>query len=171
LNCNNLQHFLQLGVANCSGIAKGKDLLDVYRIGGIALFLLVSPAIVAAQQVPPVESPARSWAKESYGGLVANQTVTVAGQDFFQYFVSAWRDRDLSERYAISVHERPSARWGTQVWIEYAQRRIFQAALPTARSGIRELGEQAVELVYQKIADTEVERLLFRDVDLGPDEM
>lgn len=146
-------------------------MLNAYRIGVIAFLLFGPPPIVAAEQITPAEPPARNFAKESYGGLVANQTVTVAGQDFFQYFVSAWRDRDLSERYAISVHERPSARWGTQVWIEYAQRRIFQASLPTARSGVRELGEQAVEEVYQKIADTEVERLLFRDVDLGPDEM
>lgn len=113
----------------------------------------------------------RNVQQEAYGGLVANQTVTVAGQDFFQSFTSAWRERDLSERYAISIGEKPSARWGSQIWIEYAQRRIFQASLPTGRAGIKELSEQAVEVAYQRITDAEVERLLFRDIDLGPDEM
>jgi curli production assembly/transport component CsgE len=109
--------------------------------------------------------------QEIYGGVVANQTVTVAGQDFYQSFVAAWRDRDLSERFSISIHERPSARWGSQVWIEFAQRRIFQAALPTGRGGIRSLAEQAIEVAYQLIGEAEVDRLLFRDVDVGPDEM
>jgi curli production assembly/transport component CsgE len=102
---------------------------------------------------------------------VADQTVTVAGQDFYQQFVVAWRERDIAERYAISVHERPSARWGSQVWIEYAQRRIFQAALPAGRTGIRQLGEQAAEFAFQKVTDAEVERLLFRDADVGVDEI
>ncbi|WP_162256871.1 CsgE family curli-type amyloid fiber assembly protein [Noviherbaspirillum sp. Root189] len=108
---------------------------------------------------------------ETYGGIVVNQTVTVAGQEFFQCFVAAWRDRDLSERYAISVMERPSARWGSQIWIEFARRRVFQAPLPTARVGIRALSEQATEVVAQMVADMEVERLLFREPDLGPDEL
>ena len=109
--------------------------------------------------------------QELYGGIVANQTITVAGQDFYQYFVTSWRDREMSERYAISVHERPSARWGNQVWVEYAQKRIFQAVLPSSRSNIKALSEQAVEVTYQKVVDAEVDRLLFRDSDIGPDEI
>lgn len=107
---------------------------------------------------------------ESYGGIVVNQTVTVAGQEFFQYFVAHWRERALSERFAIAVIERPSARWGGRIWVEFAQRRVFQAPLSTARAGLRSLSEQAVELVYQAVIDTEAERLLFRDADLGGDE-
>ena len=109
--------------------------------------------------------------EDSLGGIVADETVTVSGQDFFRQFVAAWRDRDTAERYAISIHERPSARWGGQVWIEYAQRRIFQAALPAGQAGIRELGQQAADIAYQKVTDAEVERLLFRDADIGPDEI
>jgi curli production assembly/transport component CsgE len=127
-----------------------------------------APALLPAQTNP---ANTRSLAQESYGGVVVNQTVTVAGQEFFQHFVAGWRDRDLSERYAISVSERPSARWGSQIWIEFAQRRIFQAPLPTARVGIRALSEQATEVVAQSVADMEVERLLFREPDLGPDEL
>lgn len=107
---------------------------------------------------------------ESYGGLVVNQTITVAGQEFFQYFVALWRERALSERFAIAVIERPSARWGGQIWVEFAQRRVFQAPLSSARSGLRNLSEQAVDLVYQTVIDTEAERLLFREADLGADE-
>ncbi len=109
--------------------------------------------------------------QELYGGVVVNQTVTVAGQDFYQYFVSYWRDKANSERYAVSVHERPSARWGSQVWVEFAQKRVFQASLPSARSNIQAVSVQAVEIAYQNVMDAEVQRVLFRDKDLAPDEM
>lgn len=140
----------------------------------VTVFLMLMGSAAVAGEASPADLTTKSERKtlqDLYGGVVANQTITVAGQDFYQYFVSAWRDRDMGERFAISVHERPSARWGSQIWIEYAQRRVFQAFLPTGRAGIKALSEQAVEAAYQKIADAEVERLLFRDPDMGSDEI
>ncbi len=109
--------------------------------------------------------------RESYGGIVINQTVTVGGQEFYRQFIALWRDKPLAERYAISVHERPSARWGSQVWVEFAQRRMFQAALPSARWAIGPLSERAAETAYQNVVDTDVQRLLFHNDDLGRDEI
>lgn len=137
------------------------------NLGGMAFLIL----LVSGATAEEVSKAGRKTLQELYGGVVANQTITVAGQDFFQYFVSAWRDRDMSERFVVSVHERPSARWGSQIWIEYGQRRVFQASLPAGRAGIKALSEQAVEAAYQKVADAEVERLLFRDPDMGSDEI
>jgi curli production assembly/transport component CsgE len=143
-------------------------LLLLVLISSICAMPAVAEPRVAAGTSVQAE---RRVLEELYGGVVANQTITVAGQDFYQHFVAAWRDFALSERFAISVHERPSARWGTQIWIEYAQRRVFQASLPTGRAGIKSLSEQAAEFAYQKVTDVEVERLLFRDTDIGADEI
>jgi curli production assembly/transport component CsgE len=107
---------------------------------------------------------------ESYAGVVTNQTVTVAGQEFYQNFITAWRDKELSDRYTLSIHERPSARWGSQLWIEFAQRRVFQTNLSTSRSAIKTASERAVEIAYQNIVDADVQRLLFREIDLAVDE-
>ena len=57
------------------------------------------------------------------GGVVTSQPVTVAGHDFCQYFIAAWRDKDGSERYALAIRERPSARWGSGRWARRAGRR------------------------------------------------
>lgn len=108
---------------------------------------------------------------QQQGGFVINQTVTVAGHDFYQHFALGWRERELGERFMVSVHEQPSARWGSRVWIEYAQRRVFQASLPPSRAAIRSISSQAVKITEQRIADTEAERLLFRDPDLATDEL
>jgi curli production assembly/transport component CsgE len=107
----------------------------------------------------------------SLGGIAINQTVTVAGQEFYRQFVALWRESPHAEGIAITVHERPSARWGSQVWIEYAQKRIFQAALPLQRAAIGSLGERAVEAAIQSVVDAELQRQWIRDIDLGRDEI
>lgn len=108
--------------------------------------------------------------EEAYGGVVVGQTVTVVGQDFYQYFVARWRDQPSSERYTISVHERPSARLGNLVWVEYERMRLFQTILPVSRSQIRPVGEQAAEITWQRLIEFEIERKLYNDADLAKDE-
>lgn len=129
------------------------------------------PLAVAGQAESSARVAGAVRKADQYAGMVTNQTVTVAGQDFYRYFVFEWHERGMDERFAIAIRERPSARWGTQISIEFAQRRIFQAQLPSSRAGIKALSEQAAEIAQQKVADAEVERLLFRDADIGPDEI
>ena len=108
--------------------------------------------------------------EEAYGGVVVGQTVTVAGQDFYQYFVALWRDRPGNEKYSITLHERPSARLGNLVWIEYERLMLFQTILPFSRSQIRPISEQAVDVAWQRLMELEIERKLFNDADLAKDE-
>lgn len=136
-------------------------------LGVSAFFACACPSVAA----PIPESVQPSVPQELYGGVVANETITRAGEDFYQFFAADWRNRSLSERYAISIHERPSARWGSTIWIEYAQRRVFQAALPPALSAIQALSARAVDIAYAQVTQAEVDRLLFRDADLGSDEI
>jgi curli production assembly/transport component CsgE len=150
-------------------VTPGESFLKTFSTLAMVCLAGITAACPAAAAVAAPAGVERGLA-ESYGGVVVNQTITVAGQEFFQYFVALWRERELSERFAITVIERPSARWGGQVWVEFAQRRVFQAPLSSARAGLRSLSEQAVDLVYQTVIDTEAERLLFRDADLGADE-
>jgi len=136
-----------------------------------------SPLPASSAEVSPAPSLGTANLAQSQAlqdldaGVVVNQTLTMVGQDFYQFFVAAWRDKPLSERYSVSVHERPSARLGSQVWVEYANRRMFQTFLPPARARLRQAGEEAVEVVYQSIVEADVLNLLFRDPDLGPDEL
>lgn len=103
-------------------------------------------------------------------GVVTSQPVTVAGHDFCQYFIAAWRDKEGSERYTLAIRERPSARWGSEVTIEYAQRRVYRTQLPASRAAIRPLSEDAAESAYQAVQQADTERQLLQDADLAPDE-
>lgn len=138
------------------------------RVGSLFRLLAVSMLTAAACAAPAnaVESTTRgdTW------GLVTCQAVTVAGHEFCDVLGAEWRDKPGSERYTIAIRERPSARWGTHIWIDFAQRRVYQAQLPPARAGLKELGASAAESVYQAILEIERQRQFIRDADLAPDE-
>lgn len=112
----------------------------------------------------------RSLRADTDSGVVLNQAITVAGQDFYQYFVNAWRDKEGGERYTLVIHERPSARWGSEIWIEFAQRRIYRIYLPPARAAIKPISEEAADITYQAVLQADVQRQLIHDADLGSDE-
>jgi curli production assembly/transport component CsgE len=108
--------------------------------------------------------------QEAIAGILVNQTVTVAGQEFHAAFAAVWADKPEIAGYGLAIRERPSARRGTTVEVEHANRIVFRAWLPPVRSQIRPLAEQAVEMVYENAVAAQVQ-LLLRDDDLAPDEI
>lgn len=113
----------------------------------------------------------KSVFEDPLGGVVVNRTVTVLGNDFYQDFTALWRQKDISNKFSISIYERPSARFGSEIWVQFRQKRMFHVFLPPARAATKKISAVAVELVYQNIADSEAERILVRSPDLGPEEM
>ncbi len=133
------------------------------------LVAILSVIFMSAAQAATEDGAAQP--QELYAGVVLDQTVTVVGHEFYQYFAALWRDRETSERYAISIHERPSARLGSQLWVEYAQRRVFQIVLQATRANVKEISREAADIAFQNVMDIEVQRLMSRDRDLAPDEL
>ena len=131
----------------------------------LALLLAVacSPGVRATGQAGP-DLDLDGW------GIVTSQPITVAGHEFCRYFIAEWLDKPGSDRYTIALRERPSARWGTQVWVEFGPRRVLQVQLPPARTELKALGENAAGSAYDAILDIERQRLFIRDADLAPDE-
>lgn len=110
-------------------------------------------------------------ALDQFDGIVIDQTITRAGKDFYQLFSTNWHDQPLSERYTISVREQPSARFGSQVYIMFGNRRIFQGQISPNRHQIKMLSEAAVDIAYKAVTEGEMQRLLFKDPDIGRDEI
>lgn len=140
--------------------------LSSQRGKSLLLPALLLPALLLSCSLASAAAPDADIA----GGVVTSQPVTVAGHDFCQYFIAAWRDKDGSERYALAIRERPSARWGSEVSIEYAQRRIYRTQLPASRAAIRSLSEEAADTAFQAVQDAEAQRQLLQDADLAKDE-
>jgi len=141
------------------------------RLPDLALILALSlpltwPAPASAADEPTTAPAAQveSW------GIVTSQAVTVAGHEFGNHFIAAWRDKPGSERYSLSIRERATARWGSQVWIEFGQQRVLQLQLPPARAGLQALAASAADSAYDAILDIERQRQLLSDADLASDE-
>jgi curli production assembly/transport component CsgE len=132
---------------------------------------LPAPAQEAA--VPPaspdtLDKAAHILAADTGSGVVTTQAV--GGHDFCQYFIAAWREKDGSDRFTLAIRERPSARRGSEVRIEFAQRRVFDMRLPASRAAMKSLGEEAAEQTYQAVLQADAERRSINDADLAPDE-
>lgn len=122
----------------------------------------------AGMQARPANAPDRTPA---LAGVVTDATLTAAGQEFYRNFCAYWLDKPLNDMYPIAVREQLSARRGNQIVIEFAGRVVFHGALPLARGQIRPLSQQAVEISYETVVNAEVQRLLFSDDELAPDEL
>ncbi len=140
-----------------------------------ALILIVMTHVAYSKSLPPAtssQSPdSGSIRDEPLAGVVINRTVTVLGWDFYQNFAAIWRAKYADSRYTVSVHERPTAQFGSEIWVEYKEKRMFHAFLAPARSATKPVAAAAVDLVYKNIVDSNVQSLLFSDVDLAPEEM
>lgn len=108
--------------------------------------------------------------EEHAAPLVTDQTMTQIGRSFMQGFSSAWGDLKITGEINIAVYERPSARWGSLIWVEQNFTRIYQAFLYPGRGNPYAAGASAAYWVQQRIADAEVNKLLFKDPDIGKDE-
>lgn len=115
--------------------------------------------------------PEKSVLDDPLRGLVVNRTVTVLGNDFYRAFTRSWRDKDGDNRYSIAVYERPTARFGSEIWVQYRQQRIFHMFLSPARQEARDIGERAAQIVYDNVVDSDVQRMLVQSQDLGEEEL
>lgn len=112
----------------------------------------------------------RALSRDDVGGLVVGQTVTMNGRAFYDSFASAWNEKDEAGRFSVSVIERPTARLGSQIYINYGNRRVMQMLLPTNRSQIPAIGADAAAQVFQGILDYQLTQF-FGDPDVGRDEL
>ena len=110
-------------------------------------------------------------AGDAIAGLVVTRTVTVAGNDFCQFFLAAWRDKPGADQYTLALQERPSARWGSDLFIDAGQRRLLHLRLPTRRALLRQAAEEAADAAWNAVVQQDLQRQLAREPDLGPDEL
>lgn len=184
-------------VADSNPAVRHRWLSALCRVGALAGLLLAICIPTHAETPPDAGSGASGQATESserhteeapdraeqarravdrifdnpLGGVVVNRTVTVLGKDFYQFFSTRWRQTPAASRYTISIYERPTARFGSEIWVLYRQQKVFHAFLPPARAATRELSEIAVQHVLENVSRRESERLTTRNPDLGPEEL
>ena len=140
----------------------------------LILCLLGTPLVGAAQDLDAgilEESMLDERALQSLeqaSGFIVDRTITQFGGEFMRVFSQSWRALPGTQEFDITIIERPTARYGSLVWVEYNNRPIARAFLYAGRStAIRPIAVAAAEYVAGKLADEALASQLFEDPDLA----
>lgn len=104
-------------------------------------------------------------------GIVTDRTITLLGREFYRQFTQKSLDSTIVSETSLSVHERPDARWGSQVWISRNNNILFQATLPPRISDIEAYAEAALEQVQRVLVQDAIIRAIGNDPDLADEEI
>ncbi len=130
---------------------------------GLLLLMLLGPA-QAQQEQEQAEREAE------LGGLIIDNAITRFGHDFHRYLSYQLQDSSALKADLV-VRERPSARWGSLVWVEYGTRTVYRRFLQPNVAEIEPIAEQAAQLILEEIERSKLQNLLQDTFDLERDEL
>ncbi|HVE52665.1 MAG TPA: CsgE family curli-type amyloid fiber assembly protein [Ramlibacter sp.] len=129
---------------------------------------LPAQAQVTRENLAPIEGRGLATL---VGGLVLDSTVTVLGYEFFSAFAVAWRELDAQQRYSVTISETPTARFGSTIRVHSRGKTLWQNLVRPNRLAARETAQAVAGDLFQNMIRAEAEEALFRDPDLGPEEL
>ncbi|TDB02884.1 CsgE family curli-type amyloid fiber assembly protein [Halomonas marinisediminis] len=104
-------------------------------------------------------------------GVLIDRTITMTGKTFFRQFSQLSLARPIISEANLAVYERPSARWGSQVWITLDNQVVFEATMPPRLSDVDDYVEVAIEQVEQRVIRKSILQALDNDPDLADEEI
>lgn len=130
---------------------------------GLLLLSLLSP-------VQALEPLGQANGEAELSGLIIDNTITRFGHEFHRYLSFQLQDASALEGDLV-VRERPSARWGSLVWVEYGQRTVYRRFLQPNVAEIEDIASQAAQLILEEINRSKLENLLQDTFDMDRDEL
>jgi len=103
-------------------------------------------------------------------GLILDGTITFSGHAFYREFAKIWQQDPLARRYNLVVLERPSARQGNQLIIEYQHQVLFSSVISARQNRFDRLSQNAAYRVQQQLKDMSVRSLFSTSPDISDDE-
>ena len=103
-------------------------------------------------------------------GFIVDDTISHIGHDFYYSFSERLRATSPMD-FNLVVRERPSARWGALVTVEYQQRLIYRRFLPPNTVELKDEAYDAADLVRGQIVQRKLEAMLQDTTDLERDEL
>ncbi|MBS4098837.1 MAG: hypothetical protein KGZ83_18600 [Sulfuricella sp.] len=125
---------------------------------------LMSGMAIARENTPPNGD-------DLITGLVIDQTLTFVGHEFSSNFANAWKELPCLDHRILTIYERPSASWGSLVWVEYEHQMAFRAFLAPTKAKLKSTAEGAAQLVCNRVTELDIQKALFVDPDLARDEL
>ncbi|POF38801.1 curli production assembly protein CsgE [Pseudomonas laurylsulfativorans] len=103
-------------------------------------------------------------------GFIIDDTISHIGHDFYYSFSERLRATSPMD-FNLVVRERPSARWGSLVTVEFQQRLVYRRFLPPNTVELKDEAYEAADQVRAQIVRRKLEALLQDTTDLERDEL
>ncbi|PWB33907.1 curli production assembly/transport protein CsgE [Pseudomonas sp. SDI] len=113
---------------------------------------------------------ARASEKDEMMGFIVDYTVSHIGHAFYNSFTERLRATSRLD-FNLVVRERPDARWGSLVTVEFQQRLIYRRFLPPNTVELKDVAYEAADLVRAEIVQRKLQSLLQDTTDLERDEL
>lgn len=117
---------------------------------------------------PEVES--RLQGSSELTGILVDRTLTVVGQNFYRAFSQIAMERPIIGGATLTIHERPDARWGVQVWITEGNQVYFRTQLSPRLNDADDDARQAIDIVEKALLRRRLSNALNPSADLGAEE-
>ncbi|MBF8733547.1 MULTISPECIES: curli production assembly/transport protein CsgE [Pseudomonas] len=113
---------------------------------------------------------AHADAEDEMKGFIVDNTISHIGHDFYNDFTDRLRATSRLD-FNLVVRERPDARWGSLVTVEYEREVLYRRFLPPNTTQLKDEAIAAADLVKQQIIEHKLRRLLQDTTDLERDEL
>ena len=115
-------------------------------------------------------SQIRGEGADEINGFIIDQTISHIGHQFYRYFSDRLRDTSQLD-FNLVVRERPSARWGSLIWVEFEQRTVYRGFLSPNTAQLPEVASAAADEVKEAVIRRRLEILLQDTTDMDRDEL
>lgn len=135
-----------------------------------------SESISDSSAINRLESPDGPKVESGYNGsseltgVLVDRTLTVIGQNFYRSFSQIGMERPIIRGATLTIHERPDARWGIQLWITEGPRVYFRTQLSPRLGDANDIARQAVDIVEKAILKRRLSAAMNPSIDLGKEE-
>ncbi|MFC3152534.1 CsgE family curli-type amyloid fiber assembly protein [Litoribrevibacter euphylliae] len=109
--------------------------------------------------------------KDLSTGLTIDHTVSRFGHDFYRYLADHRRTYFSDATENLIIRERPSARWGSIIWVESYGNQVYYNRIGAGGTDIKSLAESASIQINKRLQKLKVERMFNKSVDLAEDEI
>ncbi|AGZ35364.1 curli production assembly/transport protein CsgE [Pseudomonas sp. SWI6] len=113
---------------------------------------------------------AQAGGEDEMMGFIVDNTISHIGHNFYNDFTDRLRATSRLD-FNLVVRERPDARWGSLVTVEYEREVLYRRFLPPNTTQLKEEAVAAADLVKQQIIQRKLQRLLQDTTDLERDEL
>nr|WP_258197960.1 curli production assembly/transport protein CsgE [Pseudomonas capeferrum] len=114
--------------------------------------------------------PARAATEDEMMGFIVDNTISHIGHNFYYEFTDRLRATSRLD-FNLVVNERPDARWGSLVSVEYEREVLYRRFLPPNTTQLKDEAVAAADLVKQLIIERKLQRMLQDTTDLERDEL